>query len=512
MRPVLEPARTPELSVPSTTLPAGVTGTSTGVSTTNVHASLDDLRALSAMLNRLGDSCIAQSARVALIDPGLPSAAVLLAPVSATQCTLKILNLTVGFKSLAVLGAEAKTLGALVMASVVTYEASERAATSYIERETAAFQFGAAITLLAATYVDAAAHGRPLDLATVQREHPETIDLLTSSLSSAVPGSYTQDLSTVYAVVERISGRPQEVHTTMVASPGSYDAPPVSRSISESFGRQPDLYDNADHKAHLEVQRVVDPATGKGAWTVIVPGTSTWSWNADNPFDLTGNLAAQGGQVSAGETAVIAAVKQAMAAEGVAGKGEPVMVIGHSQGGIVAANVARRRGTGLNVTRVATFGSPVGHLPPPPGTQMLNVENTKDPVARLDGFATGQGEPRRTRVVLDDPGSLTDEHGKADPIEAHDVTRYRRDYEGYVNQQRGNASAPVTAFEQQSKQFYTGTAHTYRFDATRQAADAGSATSVQSAPSAPPEPQSTPSAPRPARNPSGALHERQFGR
>lgn len=428
-----------------------------------------------------------------------PPGAALLAPVSAGQCTSKIFNLTVGFKSLAVLGATAKSLSTYMRASILTYEASEKAATAYIEKETAAFQFGAAVVLIAASYIDAAANGRPLDLATVQREHPETIDLLTSSLSSAVPGSYTQDLSTVYAAAERISGRPQAVHTTMVVSPTSSDAPPVSRSISESFGRQPDLYDNADHKAHLEVQRVVDPATGKGAWTVLVPGTSTWSWNADNPFDLTGNLAAQGGQVSGGETAVIAAVKQAMAAEGVAGKGEPVMVIGHSQGGIVAANVARRQGTGLNVTRVVTFGSPVGHLPPPTGTQMLNVENTKDPVARLDGTATGQGEPRRTRVVLSDPGSLTDEHGKADPIEAHDVSRYRRDYEGYVNEQRGNASAPVTEFEQQSKQFYTGTAHTYRFDATRQAAEAADTAPALSAPGGLP-------------NPSDMLHERQFCR
>jgi pimeloyl-ACP methyl ester carboxylesterase len=63
-----------------------------------------------------------------------------------------------------------------------------------------------------------------------------------------------------------------------------------------------------------------------------------------------------------------------------------VVLVGHSQGGILAAALAsdpaftRRH----RVTHVVTSGAPVGLLPVPPITAVLSVERGDDPVPRLD--------------------------------------------------------------------------------------------------------------------------------
>ena len=65
---------------------------------------------------------------------------------------------------------------------------------------------------------------------------------------------------------------------------------------------------------------------------------------------------------------------------------DPVVLVGHSQGGILAAALAsdavftaRHR-----VTHVVTSGSPIGWFPVPATTRVLSVERGDDPVPRLD--------------------------------------------------------------------------------------------------------------------------------
>ena len=90
------------------------------------------------------------------------------------------------------------------------------------------------------------------------------------------------------------------------------------------------------------------------AWVVEIPGTQDW-WPlpGPNPFDLTGDVASLAGRATAaGEV-----VATALAAAG-ARTGEPVLLAGHSLGGMVAAGLAadpsfRSRFT---VTHVLTAG------------------------------------------------------------------------------------------------------------------------------------------------------------
>jgi hypothetical protein len=70
--------------------------------------------------------------------------------------------------------------------------------------------------------------------------------------------------------------------------------------------------------------------------------------------------------------------------------GAHVMIIGHSQGGAAAMNLANdKKLAGPNgryqITHVMTLGSPADWKPNPPGISVLRIENSKDTVPRLDG-------------------------------------------------------------------------------------------------------------------------------
>ncbi|EFV13917.1 lipase family alpha/beta hydrolase [Segniliparus rugosus] len=137
---------------------------------------------------------------------------------------------------------------------------------------------------------------------------------------------------------------------------------------------------------NIDVRKVTGP-DGKTRWIVDVPGTKVWNAstpgsNNTNINDLGTNIHGVAGQ----DTALQQAIDQAMQQAGVS-KGDPVMLVGHSQGGIVAANAAAdwvHEGK-YNVTNVVTAGSPVGLVDMPSNVQVLSLENNGDIVPHLDG-------------------------------------------------------------------------------------------------------------------------------
>ena len=172
------------------------------------------------------------------------------------------------------------------------------------------------------------------------------------------------------------------------------------------------------------IQRL-DHADGTVSFVVTVPGTQEWSPVAGtNPMDLATNLHAMGGMPDD----VAEAVVQAMLQAGV-GPGDPVALVGHSQGGIVAMGMAldptiQRH---FNVQAVATAGSPVGTLEGtlPSGTVALHLENAHDLGPALDGV-DNPDDPQRTTVVIDSgrvPWGEGPDAATA-PVEAHDVSEY----------------------------------------------------------------------------------------
>ena len=136
--------------------------------------------------------------------------------------------------------------------------------------------------------------------------------------------------------------------------------------------------------------RVVEVVRGDGgsAWVVVVPGTQQWSPRAGtNPFDLTSDVRAVTGDATVAAAGVAAALDVARSRAGSRSTpADPVVLVGHSQGGILAAALASDPGftSRHRVSHVVTSGSPVGLFPVPPTTRVLSVERGDDPVPRLD--------------------------------------------------------------------------------------------------------------------------------
>ena len=139
-----------------------------------------------------------------------------------------------------------------------------------------------------------------------------------------------------------------------------------------------------------------DHADGTTSWLVAVPGTTDWGMGDSNPQDLLTNLEAVAGKPTDMETAVVTAMRTAGVQEG-----DAVALYGHSQGGVVAANIAADPAVGeqFNIRYVLTAGSPVAGVDLPAGVTSLHLENTADAVPALDGAPT-QTSATHTAVLL----------------------------------------------------------------------------------------------------------------
>ncbi|MDR2380963.1 MAG: hypothetical protein LBE08_07295 [Bifidobacteriaceae bacterium] len=133
--------------------------------------------------------------------------------------------------------------------------------------------------------------------------------------------------------------------------------------------------DNESSK--VAVSKIVAP-DGSVSWLVSIPGTTDWGMATSSiPSDLDTNIRAVAGETNLVSLAALAAMKDA----GVK-KGEPVVFAGHSQGGIVSAQLASDPQVvqAVTVAGIVTLGSPVGAMKPPNGQQWLSLEHAQDVV------------------------------------------------------------------------------------------------------------------------------------
>ncbi|MGO4690444.1 hypothetical protein [Glaciibacter sp. 2TAF33] len=173
------------------------------------------------------------------------------------------------------------------------------------------------------------------------------------------------------------------------------------------------------------------------AWVVYVGGTVEWDPRASTePWDLGSNLAAiadatSGGHPRADESADAGAdgragsyraVVQAMREAGV-GPADPVVQVGHSQGGLVAAEVATS--AGFNTVAVATFGAPNGQVPVPAAVPMIRVEHTDDLVPALGGAARDATAAGSKHLLVRREVFAGREVPVAPDVPAHSLSNYR---------------------------------------------------------------------------------------
>lgn len=197
--------------------------------------------------------------------------------------------------------------------------------------------------------------------------------------------------------------------TLLGANPAALTVRPVTRadclppgSFTAAVARIPAA---ESHKPQVRIEKT--PA----AAFVYIGGTVTSSLSlGSEPWDMTSNIAAMTGQVSDSERGV----RAAMTAAGVT-SADRIVVVGHSQGGLVAQRLAAD--PQLPVSDVILVGSPQTPAGVAPGVHVVALENRNDPIPALGGMASDS----RADVTV----SRTPLIPLGDPLAAHHMSVYR---------------------------------------------------------------------------------------
>jgi hypothetical protein len=157
----------------------------------------------------------------------------------------------------------------------------------------------------------------------------------------------------------------------------------------------------------IGVQRLEAP-DGTVRYVVQLPGTESWELTpGSTDRDLSTNLHTMAGD----STVYMRGIEEAMTRAGIP-PGAPVMLVGHSLGGMTAASLAADPAfrQHFNVTEVVAAGAPIARFDVPSGVQVLAVENRNDLIPTLDG-AANQDRPNVTTMTFsDNKGNVGDNH------------------------------------------------------------------------------------------------------
>jgi hypothetical protein len=225
------------------------------------------------------------------------------------------------------------------------------------------------------------------------------------------PDLLTREPGLLEHVVDGLGGpAAASVLTTLYGGPGRplvtpYAAGPVGgrpatvRDLLDHLQQVAALSGRADSPANgtVEVQTISSP-DGTVRHVLYLPGTDDFNapWDQDGDVrDLETDLDSMGGRPDAYQQGILAVLHEA----GV-GPDEPLLVVGHSLGGMEAAALAAHH-HGFHVTDVVTAGSPTAQVAGfPPGTHVLSLEQQGDIVPALDG-APNPDSVEQTTVVFD---------------------------------------------------------------------------------------------------------------
>lgn len=120
--------------------------------------------------------------------------------------------------------------------------------------------------------------------------------------------------------------------------------------------------------------------TSKGKIAVIyLPGTAEWNpIGSHKTFDIRSDIELVSGSASSDS---VAAVRQAITAAELSPT-EKVILVGYSQGGMVAAELAK---TDIEVSGIVTLGSPIAGTEIPKTIPVISLEHTNDVVPAISG-------------------------------------------------------------------------------------------------------------------------------
>lgn len=211
-------------------------------------------------------------------------------------------------------------------------------------------------------------------------------------------------------------------------------------------------------------------------YIVAIPGTTesinTWDgWTGhDGGTDWAANLKGVGYGTTSSTQAVMAAIDEVTASHPDGSRPE-IVLTGHSQGGIIAANIASDPAFSerYDIGGIMTAGSPIQSAPIPHDVPVINFDNQYDPVPKLDfGGLGGVDQPNVVDVNISNgegESGLFDWHGQ----ETYDTKI--RDIMQPGTSQWLQDETPVHDFNDQINRFYpagSGTIHTYQVEVGRQ--------------------------------------------
>ncbi|MEO8851628.1 MAG: hypothetical protein ABI360_07860 [Allobranchiibius sp.] len=421
--------------------------------TRSTEANYDDMLTSATLIGVGGHDANALNCDLVRLVAGLPAVGAVMSPGSAARVAAAAIALTVGPNGLYSLGLQMQTLAQGVRLSVQFYRAKDAAVAasiSVLHFTVAVPHTGVVIATtlhlaLAQTLVGfTIARVRdpvnpnvdPLDffrkhfmgdMARHVQDDPSVVDdamraarLVAWRLFPAHEIGFEEQVAGILGIATS-HGYLLDSKKLTVSDAGSRTPdPPYESSIGGLIKAEADTESAGDAGgSRLTIHHRVD-AQGNGHWVVNVPGTADWGAKMPtNPSDATANLRSLSGSRSSLYPAINTALAAAMKKAGVTPGTQPVMMVGHSQGGIVAARLASNAQfrTRYNVTHLMTVAAPTSRISMPRSVQALSVEHRSDPVPRLDA-RSGPDADNRTNAFIDPrsqmapgPSDLGAQHG-----------------------------------------------------------------------------------------------------
>lgn len=388
------------------------------------YAHLDDIALLADHSAQLGEDL----AGVALETHGLLGhpdvlASAVLNPDGVVRFEATLLGALDGPGGLSALAAELGTHALALQATAASYRAVDEAQAELID----AARWGAGHllanpalggpVLAGLAGLGWAGHELGVDWQEVLTEHPGIVDNLVGMGPGLITGLPGPLLATDVESAARLLGMLYPDGTATVEDLGVDAGDPLGNRPPGGFE---DLLTGLEHRnqqasgadqGQIDVRVLAHP-DGTRSYIVDIPGTKDWHpaplTEYEKLNDLGTNLHAMGGEETAYQQGIVEALRRAGA-----GADDPVMLVGHSQGGIVATQAATDLSASgeLNVTHVVTAGSPVGHIDVPDDVQVLSLENERDITPHLDA-TDNPDRPHQVTVGFDTQnGSIGANHG-----------------------------------------------------------------------------------------------------